>query len=72
MVKAIDGEGPGLPEDKLKPHRGPRVAATVAEIFGARTQRHQSVGLSSQAVVLQQSEHKEGAASSLCAATGRA
>lgn len=65
MVKAMDGEGPGLPNDQLKPQRGPRVATTVAELLAARAQPHQSVGLSALAIVLQQGEHKEGAARAL-------
>ncbi len=65
VLKAMDGEGPGVPTDKLKPQRGPRVAATVAEMLAARTQPHQSVGLSAHAIVLQQGENKEGAARAL-------
>ena len=71
MLSAMDGEGPGVPTEQLKPQRGPRVAATIAEMLGARTQPHQSVGLSSHAIVLKEGEHKEGAARALleCAAT---
>jgi hypothetical protein len=58
-----------VPADQLKSQRGPRVAATVAEMIGARTQPHQSVGLSAHAIVLKEGEHKEGAARALLECT---
>ncbi|MEM7205567.1 MAG: hypothetical protein AAF628_35250 [Planctomycetota bacterium] len=71
MLKAMDGEGPGLPDDQMRRQQGSTGAIIGAELLGAHTQPHQSVGLSAHAVVLQQGGHKEGAARALleCAAT---
>ena len=65
MLKAMEGEGPGVTTAELRARRGRRMAATVAELLAARTQPHQSINLSSHAIVLQQGEHKEGAARAL-------
>lgn len=62
MLKAIDGEGPGNPVHRFKPAKGSQSAVNGAEALAARAQAHQSIGLSAIAMVLQQGEHKEGAA----------
>lgn len=65
MIKTMDGEGPGIPREQVKPDRGPRAMAAMADLLGAKAQPHQPVGIMMQALALQQGDRKEGAARAL-------
>ena len=65
MVKAMDGEGPGLSREQIKPSNSPRAKAVAAEVLAARAQPHQPVHLVAQVVALQQSDRKQGPAQTL-------
>jgi hypothetical protein len=65
MVKAMDGEGPGIPRDQIKADSSPRAKVVAAEAIAARAQPHQPVGILAQAIAFQLSDRKEGPARAL-------
>jgi hypothetical protein len=62
MVKTMEGEGPGIPREQNRTDRSPRALSTAAELLAAKAQPHQAIGIMMQAIALQQSDRKEGAA----------
>lgn len=65
MLKAMEGEGPGIPREQIKPDSSPRAKAIAAEVIAARSQPHQSVHIMAQVLALQMSDRKEGPAGAL-------
>jgi len=65
MVKAMEGEGPGLPLKQTKPDSSPRAKAMAAEMLASRSQPHQPVHIMAQVIALQMSDRKEGPAQAL-------
>ncbi|HEX5053185.1 MAG TPA: hypothetical protein VFZ65_15530 [Planctomycetota bacterium] len=62
MLKAMGGEGPGLPRDQVQPSRSPRAISAIADLLSVKAAPHQSAGLMMQAVALKEGAHKEAPA----------